>query len=238
MKRPCQAIALAGALHFNIPLPAFSQVAFTGYSGSISTPTPDVLHEGSVALSFSWIDGPETYLRSPLTNRIYTITAGVLPNLEVTMRLTEMVGWHDATVPGVTYGNDRMFSAKYHIPILSTMPKFSIGIQDIASANLLAGIVQNDPRELYGHSMLYGVAGDSFGPCSWYIGVATSREFINGFFGGLIIDTFPGIQLIGEHDSRHFNWGARINPSPLIDLKICNLGANTLGVSSTLAFQL
>ena len=238
MKRSTQAMALAGALLLTIAPPASSQVAHPGYSGLISTPTPDVMQEGSIALTFSWLDGPDTYLRTPLTNRVYGVTAGVLPNLEVTMRLTEMVGWHDATVPGVTYGNDRMFSAKYRIPTNAPFPRLAIGIQDMASANLLAGIVTNDPRTYYGHSTIYALLGDTTGPWSWHVGAAYSRKFINGLFGGLRFQISPGISLVAEHDSQHLNYGLQINLHSSVALKLNRIGNTTWGASSTLIFQL
>ena len=238
MKRSTQAMALAGALLFSAPSPASSQVAHPGYTGLISTPTAEVMQEGSIALVFSWLDGQDTYLRAPLTNRIYAVTAGVLPNLEVTMRLTEMVGWYDSTVPGVTYGNDRMFSAKYQIPRIAPLPRVAVGMQDIASANLLAGLVSDDPRTYYGHSTIYGVLGDTAPPWSWHIGVAYSREYINGLFGGFRLQLFHGFNLIVEHDSRHLNYGLQINPHPLLALQLSRIGNTTWGGSSTLNLPL
>lgn len=238
MKRSIQALMLAGALYFATSSPAEAQLAHPGYSGLVSTPTPEVLPEGSLALAFSWLGGTETYLRSPLTNRLYSISAGLLPGLEVTLRLTEMVGWYDPTVPGVTYGNDRMFSAKYQLPMLDTLPRAAVGMQDIASANVLAGIVTDDPREYYGHSMLYGVLGDTVGPWSWHLGGAFSRSFINGVFGGLSARILPGIHLLVEHDSKRLNWGVQICPVPSFQLKISRFGSDTWGAASTLVFQL
>lgn len=238
MKRSIQALLLAGALFFVSAFPAGAQLAHPGYTGLISTPTPEVLSEGSLALGFSWLDGSETYLRAPLTNRIYTVTAGLLPGLEATLRLTEMVGWYDPSVPGVTYGNDRMFSAKYRLPLVDSLPHFAVGMQDIASANLLAGIVDHDPREYYGHSMIYGVLGDTIGPWSWHLGGAYSRSFINGVFGGLRIQVLPWIYFLTEHDSKRFNWGLQICPFPFFHLKVSKFGSETWGASSTLVIHL
>ncbi|MNS56282.1 hypothetical protein D3C72_891380 [compost metagenome] len=238
MKRSTQAMALAGALHYSFSLPASGHVAHPGYSGAISTPIADVLQEGSVALSFSWLDGPDTYLRAPMTNRIYAVTAGVLPNLEVSMRLTEMVGWYDPTVPGVTYGNDRMFSAKYQLPLHDPLPRIAIGMQDIASANLLAGLVKDDPREYYGHSTIYGVLGNTTGPWSWHIGIAYSQKFINGLFGSLRLQLSPRLGFTVEHDSQHLNYGLQLSPHPFFTLQIGQIGRATWGASSTLIFRL
>lgn len=238
MKRSTFAFVLAGALSLFFAAPARAHIAHPGFSGLISTPTPEVLSEGTLVFAFSWMNGPQTYLRSPMTNRLYSATAGLLPGLEITLRLTEMVGWHDPTVPGVTYGNDRMVSAKYLLPLQDAWPDVAIGLQDIASANLLAGNVGSDPRLAYGQAMLYGVIGDAFGPGSWHLGISRSAAFVSGPFGGIKLQLNPGLHLMAEYDSRQVNWGVCFTPMPPLHLQLSNLGGNTWGLSSALMVRL
>ena len=118
-----------------------------------------------------------------------------------------MVGRQAPSVSGATYGNDRMVSAKYLIPLQDAWPQVAIGHQDIASANLLTGNVDSDPRAAYGQAMLYGVIGDTIGAGSWHRGISRSAAFVSGTFGGIKLQLTPGFHLMTEHDSRQVNWG-------------------------------
>lgn len=238
LRRSVGLASLCGALFLLMSDAAEAQLAQPGYSGLISTPNADVLPEGSLALSFSWVSGPDSYLRAPMPNRLYTVTAGLLPGLEVTMRLTEMVGWRDPTVPGVAYGNDRMVSAKYQLPRLGAWPRLAFGMQDIASANWLAGLVTNDPRQSYGHSMLYGVVGDTLGPWSWHIGGAHSRAFIKGVFGGASLQILPGFRVMAEYDGRLINWQGLLSPLPHLSIQVGQRGVSSWGIGTSLVLRL
>lgn len=229
---------LGGASFLFLAQPSRAAIANPGFTGSISTPTFEIAEHGTMALSFSWLEGTHTYLRSPMTNRLYTVTAGILPGLEATLRLTEMVGWHDPTVPGVKFGNDRMFSAKYRIPLSSSLPAVAVGIQDIASANYLTGVSRTDPRQAYGHAFIYAVTGTDFQWGSWHLGFGSSQAFIQGFFGGTTFRVTRRLHLILEHDSRTINWGVRISPFDSLWLQVGRISDDTWALSSTFHFSL
>lgn len=133
-------MVLGGALFCTYSLPAAAGLSHAGYTGLISTPTPAVEPDGRVSFLFSWIGGNRTYLFSPKINRVYAMTMGLLPGLEVTFRQTQVIGWHDPDAPGIQHSFDRMGSAKYQLPLPKGWPRAAIGIQDFASAGALVGM--------------------------------------------------------------------------------------------------
>lgn len=205
--------SLCGALALLTPKASYAHLAHPGYSGLISTPNAEVIPHGQLALNFSWIDGPATYLFSPQTNRLYVVTAGILPGLEATLRQTQVIGWHDPEAPGVQHAFDRMFSAKYTLPTPKDLPRVAIGMQDIASGNLLSGVRGASPGiTQYGQPMLYSVIGGSSRFIEWHFGFGTSQAFINGLFAGMSYHPYEQFRLLGEWDSRRFNVGIHIMP--------------------------
>ena len=231
--------SLCGALALFMPSVCFAQVAHTGYSGLVSTPNAEVLPEGRMAISFNWIEGPQTYLFAPQTNRIYAVTLGLLDRLEVTFRQTQVIGWNDPDAPGVKHAFDRMFSAKYAIPIPNSYPQIAIGVQDIISGNLISGIKDLKPGTTqYGQSTLYGVLGDNYPNMAWHVGFGTSQAFINGYFGGIQYKPFDQASLLGEWDSRGFNWGFRFSPFHATWVQLSLINHSTLSLSSSLLISL
>ena len=230
---------LCGALVFLCCEAAQAHLAHPGYTGFISTPTPEVLAQGSLSFGFSWIDGRNTYLFSPKTNRIYAVTAGVLPGLEGTLRQTQAIGWYPGDAPGVAYGFDRMFSAKYAVPAPRGIPKVAVGIQDLASANFLAGVAGLKPGVTqYGQTTAYGVIGEKHKTWTWHGGIGISQAFINGFFGGISYQPLDHLNFLVEWDSKRLNWGLRVIPTGDWWLQISQLGLDTWGISSGVAVLL
>ncbi|MNR82119.1 hypothetical protein D3C72_128740 [compost metagenome] len=232
-------VSLYGALVLLIPKPSYAHLAHPGYSGLISTPNAEVIPQGQLALNFSWVNGPRTYLFSPQTNRLYVVTMGILPGLEGTLRQTQVIGWHDPDAPGVQYALDRMFSAKYRLPMPKRFPSLAIGAQDIASANLLSGVtgIQSGATQ-YGQSTYYGVLGASQDSWDWHFGFGISQGFINGFFGGMTFHLFERLKMLGEWDSKQVNWGLRFVPIDSWWLQISGMGIDTWGLSSGVSLTL
>lgn len=230
---------LCGALLLYCSHPAQAKLAHPGYTGLISTPTAEVLPQGSLALGFSWIDGTDTYLFTPKTNRVYAVTVGILPGLEGTLRQTQVIGWYPGDAPGVAYGFDRMFSAKYAVPIPNAFPKLALGIQDLASANFLAGVTGFKPgKAQYGQTTAYGVIGATHESLTWSGGFGISQAFINGFFAGFSYQPIDRLNFLVEWDSKKLNWGICINPVDAWWVQISRMGLNTWGISSSLSFPL
>lgn len=231
--------SLCGALVLLSPEVGSAQLAHPGYSGLISTPNAEVMPEGRFALGFTWLDGPETYLFAPKTNRIYVATVGILPGLEATLRQTQVIGWYDPEAPGVAHAFDRMFSAKYALPMPTGFPRVAVGIQDLASGNYLAGVRGLKPGATqYGQTTLYGVVGEDYGTWTWHGGLATSQAFIDGPFVGLSVRPLGAIALLGEWDGRGLNWGARVSPLPGWSLQFSSINQTTWGLSSAIQIAL
>lgn len=232
-------MSLCGALITLAPQASFAQLAHPGYSGLISTPNEDVVPQGQIALGFSLIDGPGTYLFAPKTNRLYVVTVGILPGLETTLRQTQVIGWYPGDAPGVAYGFDRMFSAKYALATPEGFPNVAFGLQDIASGNFLAGVRGSKPGVTqYGQSTFYGVVGNSFSNWRWHGGIGISQAFINGLFGGISYYPLKRIQLLGEWDGRAVNLGVRFQLFEGCSIQLSSINQTTIGLSSELQIKL
>lgn len=232
-------VSLYGALVVLTPQSSYAQVALPGYSGLISTPNADVLTQGHLAINFSWVNGPQTYLFAPLTNRLYVISVGLLPGLEATIRQTQVIGWHDPEAPGVQHAFDRMVSAKYALSLPERFPKLAVGIQDLASVNLLTNVSGVKPgMTQYGQSAIYGVVGDKHELWQWHIGLGISQAFINGPFAGISFHPSESFSILGEWDSRRLNFGGRFYPFRDLWLQVSTLNQNTLGISCGMSISL
>lgn len=240
MRSSLAPLALGGLILGLWSLPAHASLSPAGYSGALSTPTPEVLHEGTLALGFSWLDGPAVYLTQPgsaQTDRIYAITLGVLPGLEVTHRQTQVIGWVDSDAPGATYALDRMVSAKYRLPLPAPWPMVAVGMQDITSSDVLRGKTTIADLTQYGQSTLYAVAGQDQGWWRWHAGYAASRTFLSGPFAALTYLPAPWLRLLLEHDSRRLNFGGGLQLGP-VALTVARLGEATTAAWTTLDLPL
>ena len=231
-------IGLCGAFSVLVPEASLAHLGHPGYSGLISTPDATVLPQGHLALSFTLLEGTETYLFAPRTNRIYAVTVGILPGLEATLRQTQVIGWYDPEAPGVAHALDRMVSAKYQFPLSGPL-KLAIGIQDIASANFLAGIRGHGASSTqYGQSTLYSVLGSTSEGFTWHAGWGASHSFINGAFAGVAYRPLPWLEFMAEYDSRRFNWGTGLSPINPVRLQLTQIGSSTLSLSSSFIIAL
>jgi|GEM_PF-1155615 Bacterial putative lipoprotein (DUF940). len=237
--RPVRSSLLAGALFFVLVHPASAELSHAGYTGLISIPTPEVEPEGRMCIAFSWLDGSRTYLMAPRINRVYALTMGLLPGLEVTFRQTQVIGWRDPDAPGVAYAFDRMGSFKYRLPLPAGFPRLAAGIQDFASVGMLMGISPLKPGlDQRGLTTLYAVMGDRLGPVAWSLGAARSHASINGTFGGASIDLPGGFQLMAEHDSQTINLGMRFSPHPAVMLQASRIGDGTQAFGGRIGWSL
>ena len=224
-------VSLYGALVLFTPKTSYAHVALPGYSGLMSTPNADVLPQRQLAISFGWLNGPQTYLFAPLTNRLYVISVGLLPGLEVTIRQTQVIGWHDPEAPGVQHAFDRMVSAKYAFSLPERFPKLAVGIQDLASVNFLTNVSGVKPgMTQYDQSTIYGVIGDKHDYWHWHLGVGISQAFINGPFAGISFHPSESFGILGEWDSRRLNFGGRLSPFRELWIQASILDQKTLGI--------
>ena len=237
--RPLRTVLLGGALSLSLALPASAELSHAGFTGLISTPTPEVEAEGRMSFMFSWLGGDRTYVHSPKINRVFALTMGLLPGLEVTFRQTQVIGWIDPDAPGVAHAFDRMGSFKYCLPLPEAFPSVAAGIQDFASVGMLMGISPLKPGlDQRGLSTLYAVTGDWVGPFAWSLGAARSLASINGVFGGASLDLPGGFLLMAEHDSHSLNVGIRYSPHPAIMLQASQIGDGTQAFGGRIGWAL
>lgn len=230
---------LVGALVVFHGEASYAQLAHPGFTGLISTPNAKVMPEGEIAFGFSWVSGPETYLFSPKTNRIYNATVGILPGLEATLRLTQVIGWYDPQAPGVEHAFDRMVSAKYALPLPDSYPQIAIGMQDIASSNFLTRTRGVTPgKTQYGQTTVYGVIGKQWGPWEWHGGVAKSEKFLDGFFSGIRYKPFEQIGVLIEWENGNLNGGIQLQPISGFSVLVSSINQTTRGICTELCIKL
>ncbi|MNX84880.1 hypothetical protein D3C86_1166970 [compost metagenome] len=144
----------------------------------------------------------------------------------------------DPEAAGVAYNTDRLFSVKYQIPLPNGWPLMAFGMQDIASANQLAGFKMVPGSSQYGQSTVYGVIGRAAGKWGWHLGLGRSQAFINGAFVGTSYRIPGNIDLMAEYDSRHMNWGIRVSPTDALWIQAAKLGSATWALNTGFVFQL
>lgn len=192
-----------------------------GNTGLIKTPTAAVIPEGDLVLGFSWVGGPRSYLFRPSINRMYFASLGVLPGLEVSLNMLQVLGWVDPEAPGVAYAIHRMSHAKYRLPLPGVGPQVAVGVQDPFSVNGLTRGANGQTD--YGLATYYGVLSQPLGPVGLHLGYAIGRDFIKGFFGGLDADLGHGLNARVEFDGQQWNAGLTWQPLSQVTLYTAGL---------------
>lgn len=172
---------------------------FQGFTGLINTPNAEVLSDGKVEFSFSnqvdafrIRDEKEKY-----TAEHYFINFGLLPNLEVSGRLTNI----EDKGPSNRAFLDRDLSAslKYQIPYYHTyLPHIAIGIQDIA------GTADRYKSKFIVFSKQYAFLQGS-------VGYGFGSNHLDGLFGGVEVRATEWLYLLGEYDTQDTRVGLRVN---------------------------
>lgn len=195
--------------------------SLSGSSGLVKIPTADVAPDGLLTFGFSWIGGARSYLFPPQTNRMYYAIMGILPGVEISIDMLQVIGWEDPEAPGVVYAMHRLSNFKAQLPLPDGWPRLAIGAQDPVSANALARgpIGQTN----YGLNTYYAVASQAMGPLSIHLGYADSPSFIRGVFGGVDWDLNGGLNVRLEHDSKQLNLGVFLKPTSWLSLYAARL---------------
>lgn len=206
-----------------------------GGTGLIKTPTARVLSDGDITLGFTWIGGRRSYLFRPQTNRMFYVSMGVLPGLELTLDMLQVIGWIDPYAPGVVYAFHRLSAAKYSLPLPSGWPSFAIGTQDPLSANALARGPVGQTR--YGLTSYYAVASQALGPLSVHAGYG-APEFLSGLFYGVDLDLGGRLDLRAEFDTAQWNLGLHWQPVPWFGLYGARLMPDDWAYGTALTWRL
>ncbi len=198
----CVLGVVAGLLLVGSPLPGLGQIAPTGYTGAINTPTADVAASGTLLLSLSnsTPELPRVYPQAGPFGGV-TLGFGLLPGLEAFSRLTydgdlhcnSYVAGCNATTRDISVG------AKYQLP-LPALPfngRMALGFSDYGGA-------ANHYRQAY------GVGTVSHG--AWEASLGYSKPLyyglMNGTFANLSYRFNEQFRLIAEDDTRERRLGA------------------------------
>lgn len=215
---------------------AVAAPTLAGNTGLIKIPTAAVLDSGELTIGFSWVGGPRSYLFKPQTNRMYYVSLGVLPGLEVSLDMLQVIGWIDPDAPGVAYAMHRLSNAKYRLPLPEGWPQVAVGTQDPFSANALTRGPAGQTN--YGLTTYYSVVTQPIGPLSVHLGYAQSPDFIRGAFGGADMELGYGVNVRAEYDSQQWNTGLHWQPVSWFSLYAARLFPDDWGYGTALTWRL
>lgn len=240
INRACAVFASLVACFFpvteRLTFPALAAPTLTGSTGLIKIPTARVFREGELVVGFSWVGGPRAYLFRPWTNRMYYASMGVLPGLEVSLDMLQVIGWLDPDAPGVAWAMHRLSNIKYQVPMPGEWPKLAFGAQDPFSANsFVRGPVG---QTNYGLTTYYGVISQSLGPVDAHLGFAQGSSVQSGVFGGLDLDLIYGLNVRAEYDGQQWNSGLLWRPFPWLGLRIDRLFPDDMAYGACLSWLL
>lgn len=197
------------------------QLAPSGYSGAINTPTADVLPWGgaSAALTNS---NPEKQ-RSLSEGYFGSINAGIglLPGLELVGRLA-FEGDIQCNLFDRTHcaggQRDLSLSGKYQLPLeLPWNTRLALGFTDYGGAAT-------------NYRQVYGVASSTWGPVDLSLGYGRPRAaqaLLDGAFGSAALRVTEQLQSLLERDGRHWRAGLQFR-QPLGSNMQLQLGASRL----------
>lgn len=185
-------------------LPDTFQMAPSGYSGAINTPTADVLPSGSTLFAIS-NSIPERARKYPGIGVFGGMNwgFGVLPGLELVGRLTydgnvQCNEFNKAICP--TTARDLSLSGKYQLPMsLPYNSRLAVGFTDYGGSAAV------------NYRQLYAVGTTSFGPVDASAGYSKGSKgqpLMNGFFGNLTLRMNDQLAVVLESDTQARRLGA------------------------------
>lgn len=238
---PVAALALVGAL-MSPTMGAAAAPNLAGVSGLIKTPTAAVLEDGHLVGGFSWVGGSRAFLRNwvdgsaPIADRMYYATMGLLPGLELSLDMLQVVGLIDPDAPGAAYAIHRVSNIKYQLPLSAAWPRLALGAQDPLSANAVTRGPEGQTN--YGLTTFYAVATQPFGPFHLHLGYAQGTDYMRGVFGGADYDLLGGLNLRAEYDSQFLNAGLQWRPVSVLSLYMARLFPGDWGYGLTFDWRL
>ncbi len=193
---------------------ALAQLAPSGYTGAINTPTADVLGYGQLVGSMS--------NTIPERGRVYPGTGwfggtnfgfGLAPGLEAIGRLTyDGDAWCDQYNSSCkTTTRDLSFGGKYQLPFgkLPLNSRFALGMTDYGGAATF-------------YRQYYGVGTANLGPLEISAGTATATQggLMHGKFASVSVHLADPLRLIAESDTREKRIGFDYRVNVLPDLQL------------------
>lgn len=177
-----------------------AQLAPTGYSAAINSPTADVLPWGGAGLSLSNSNPERARKRSDGSFGSINAGFGLLPGLELVGRLA-YEGDLDCNLyykPCAGGQRDLSVSAKYQLPIeLPLDTRLAVGFTDYGGAAT-------------SYRSYYGVATSTWGPLDLSLGYGRPKSataLLDGGFGSVVLRLDDHWAAALEHDSREARLG-------------------------------
>ena len=194
--------------------PALAQLAPSGYTGAINTPTADVLGYGQLVGSMSNTT-PEGGRAFPGVGWFggSNLGFGISPGVEVVGRLTyDGDAWCDSYNSSCQSSTrDLSFGGKYLLPLgeLPFKSRFAFGMSDYGGAATL-------------YRQYYGVGTANVGPLEISAGAATATQggLMHGKFGSVAVDFFDNFRVLAESDTREKRVGFAYRIQVLPDLQV------------------
>ena len=204
--------------------------SLTGTTGLVSIPTAEIPEDRSIAFGVNLVNRAfmDPYLSGQHHGRLYYVSLGYLPFLEVDLRFTRA-----SNTPPRSVG-DRMVSARLQLVKEQTkLPALVLGGQDIMGTRKFHALYLVASKNVH-LPRLDTPLGVHLGYASKILD-AQHHQFA-GLFGGLSFSPAPFLTFMLEYDSRHFNGGLRtvvIEPLAVI-VALHDSGTLSGGVSYTL----
>jgi hypothetical protein len=203
MKKICILVFLFG---FQISLRAQVETCLYGNTGLINIPTAQIASDGQVAFGTGYIPKPYAIVDGPVRdNQVYFVTVGYIPFMELTFGTVRIVNEIWGIGDRTTSFRFRIFNEKKYVPqiTLGLHDPFGLVAQDWAQHLAASYVVgsknfQLHPVQVRAH---LGYGGD------W---LKAAHYRLVGVFGGMDV-RYKFLSLIGEYDTKYFNWGARIS---------------------------
>lgn len=233
LSRKLGRLALLLPLGFLLATPGeAAHSSLSGMSGLINVPTANVVDDGWFHFGYNLIDREWVYDGRPrIDNRIWFLSIGFFPNLEVTARATVLPGeslLEEVPVDAV----DRMVSFRYRLIRESAWPALAVGIDDLKGTRRF-------------HS-LYSVATRTLRPLDGSVEFEISAGYglrtldaghylLDGGFGGIEVRPVRNLSGIVEYDSEKWSGAVRLTVLSRLDFQLALLNFTT--ASGGLSFK-
>jgi len=196
-----------------LPQTSSAATSLTGSTGLVNIPTAYIISDGKIAFGVGYTDRNYSLLGPKYAQAAYYATAGYLPFLEVSLRVTVFPG---RIGPG-KYGSakDRMASIKLKLLNESRyLPTVLIGSHDILTTysynDMHFGSEYVVLSKTY-HLPFVDSLGVHLGYATKQIKKAANYSMV-GTFAGVEIKLCRFLVAMGEYDTKKYNAGLRVTP--------------------------
>lgn len=217
--------------------PAAASPTLSGLEGGLDFPSSEVRRDGLMTVGVAYAGTSASYVFPPYSNRLYFLSASVLPGVEVCARFTEVLGLYDPSIFLPNYV-DRMIMAKWALPMPTGWPSLALGAVDLFSINELnnlPGLLPGTSR--YG-TMAFAVTGYQIGRLRWEVGYGQGKSYMQGPFTLVKLGLLDGVEALAEYGSDRWNVGLSVSTAAGFSVKAGCLQGKELGLATAYSFSL